>query len=241
MYLMRLDDACEHWNKENWHRMHDLLTKYRVKPIIAIIPKVEDPKLLEYPIDSDYSVTVHQWINEGWIPALHGFNHILHASKGGLNPVNNRSEFVGLSLDEQVYKIKNGLMILREKSINPKIFIAPAHTFDKNTLLALKQETEIRVISDTIADDVYWDSDFYYIPQQSGRVRLINSKIVTFCYHPNIVREDQFDVLDSFLNEHSKEFVDFENINLKKREKSLYDKFLSFMYFARHKTFKRNN
>lgn len=238
---MRLDDACEHWNKENWHRMYDLLTKYHIKPIIAIIPRVEDPKLLKYPFDSEFFVTVNRWINEGWIPALHGYNHILHSSKGGLNPVNNRSEFVGLSIEEQVFKIQNGLMILNERSIVPKVFVAPAHTFDNNTLLALKQESDIRVISDTIADDVYWDGEFYYIPQQSGRVRLIKSTIVTFCYHPNIVREDQFEALESFLMEHSKEFVGFEDVQLKNREKSIYDRLLSFIYFARHKTFKRKN
>ena len=48
MYILRLDDASEHWNKENWLQMHDLLAKYDVKPIVAVIPHNEDAKLLKY-------------------------------------------------------------------------------------------------------------------------------------------------------------------------------------------------
>ena len=37
MYILRLDDASEHWNKDNWHRIHDLLEKYDIRPIVAMI------------------------------------------------------------------------------------------------------------------------------------------------------------------------------------------------------------
>ena len=238
---MRLDDACEHWNKEKWHRMHDLLNEYNIKPIIAIIPKVEDKKLLCYPTDSEYLYTIKQWIREGWTPALHGYNHVLIPSKGGLNPVNNRSEFVGLSLNKQIDKIKKGLKILENNMIEPEIFVAPAHTFDNNTLAALKEETNIRIISDTIADDIYWCDDFYYVPQQSGKVRALKSKVVTFCYHPNNVSDKQFDILNDFLKLHKHEFISFSELQFKRRKRTFYDKTLSFVYFARQKTIKRNN
>ena len=241
MYLLRLDDACEHWNKHKWHKMHDLLNKYNVKPIVALIPKVEDEKFLCYPTDPEYLKTIKQWIREGWTPALHGYNHVLFPSKGGLNPVNNRSEFVGLSLNKQIDKIKKGLKILENNMIEPEIFVAPAHTFDRGTLEALKTETEIRIISDTIAHDVYWDGEYYFIPQQSGKVRALKSEIVTFCYHPNNVSDKQFNILEDFLKLHYQEFGRFEDVKLKKRKKTLYDKMFSLLYFARQKTLKRNN
>ena len=161
MYLIRLDDASEHWNREKWLRMHDILAEYRVKPLFAIIPHNEDDKLLKFPKDEAFWETVSQWISEGWLPGLHGYNHVLSSKKGGLHPVNLRSEFAGEPLEKQKRKIADGLKILHKKGIFPQIFVAPAHTFDENTLEALRLESNIRIISDTIASDVYLDNGFY--------------------------------------------------------------------------------
>lgn len=37
---------------------------------------------------------------------------------------------------------------MNSHGIDPTVWIAPAHSFDKNTLIALKLETNIRIISD---------------------------------------------------------------------------------------------
>lgn len=88
---------------------------------------------------------------------------------------------------------------MEKNGINPKIFFAPAHTFDRNTLLALKNKSNIRIISDTIAYDKYEDEGITFIPQQSGRVRKLPFKTVTFCYHPNLMRDKDFFELENFL------------------------------------------
>ena len=235
MYLMRLDDACAHWNKENWQRMHDILNKYNIKPLVAIIPFVEDKRLLEYPEDETFVKTIKGWIEEGWTPALHGFNHVLVPSSGGLNPVNYRSEFVDLSANQQQEKISKGYGILSNLGIKPRAVVAPAHSFDQTTLNTIKQSTDIRVISDTVANDIYYDDGFYFVPQQSGRVREMNFKVVTFCYHPNNTTEEQFEELRRFLENHRNEFVGFDDLKFTKRNKSIYDKALSFMYFSKRK------
>ena len=41
-YLIRLDDACETMDLNKWLRMESLLSKYNVKPLIAVIPNNED-------------------------------------------------------------------------------------------------------------------------------------------------------------------------------------------------------
>ena len=235
MYLIRLDDASEYWDKEKWNKMHDILHRYGINPIVAIIPHNEDRKLLKYQKDSGFIDTILNWIAEGWTPALHGYNHVLSSLNGGINPVNKRSEFAGVSMDEQVQKIKKGYSILMSMGIITKIFVAPAHTFDENTLLAIRQNCPIRVISDTIANDVYFDKDLWFIPQQSGQVRKMKSKVVTFCYHPNTTTEEQFDRLEKFLMKYASLFGSFDDIELKSRQKSMYDKFLSVIYFARRK------
>lgn len=198
-YILRLDDACEKMDIEKWDRMEQLLDKYGVKPLVGVIPHCEDPMMDDYPIDSNFWSKVNNWISKDWSIAMHGYNHVYSTECGGINPINKRSEFAGEPLEVQKEKIRKGISIMREHDINPNIFFAPSHTFDKNTLLALKAESDINIISDTIANDVYYQDDFQFVPQQSGRVRKLPFKVVTFCYHPNMMQENDFLILECFL------------------------------------------
>lgn len=235
MYLIRLDDASDKMNTANWNRMESLLDKYNVKPIVGIIPNNRDEEFAQYNSDEKFWEKTVNWQNKNWTIALHGYQHIYVTNNGGINPVNKRSEFAGLSLEEQKDKIKKGYNILKNKKINPVVFFAPSHTFDNNTLKALKTETNIRIISDTVANNVYYENGFYFIPQQSGSVRRLPFKIVTFCYHPNTMNDDDFNNLELFIKKYITKFGAFADIRFKKRKKSIYDKLLKKMYFMRRK------
>lgn len=235
MYILRLDDASEFMNIDKWKRMEKLLDKYGIKPIYGIIPANEDPDLLSYGRVEHFWQLMAKWKNKGWMPALHGFTHVFETNEGGINPVNFRSEYAGVKLECQKYKIREGYKILKEHNIEPTIFFAPAHTFDKNTMVALKEESPIRIISDTIANDIYFWDDFYFIPQQSGHCRKLPFKTVTFCYHPNIMSDDDFQTLESFLRRYAKLFCDINIIKLKKRNMGITDVLLKKMYFIRKK------
>lgn len=161
--------------------------------------------------------------------------HVFETDNGGINPVNNRSEFAGVSLDRQRQKIRDGYSILLSHKVKPFIFFPPAHTFDNNTLRALEMESKIRVISDTVASDIYFMDNFYFIPQQSGKVRKLPFKMVTFCYHPNIMTDQDFTNLERFLFDNSSLFGTFSEEILKKRKKGLMDMTLEKIYFARKK------
>ena len=233
-YIMRLDDASEYMDIEKWDRMKRLLDKYGVKPIFGIIPDNKDESLVScYEKDESFWKKMNQWVDEGWTPALHGYDHRYITEDGGINPVNYRSEFAGLPLEEQCEKVRKGYGILKEQGIFPEIFFAPSHTFDENTLKALKTESDIRVISDTIAFDAYYSDDFYYIPQQSGAVRKLPFNLVTFCYHPNVMKEQDFEMLELFLREFHKQFICYGTDMLKKRKMGLLDIILRKLYFAR--------
>ena len=133
----------------------------------------EDPKQEIDPEDGAFWVNVRAWEQKGWAIALHGYNHCYTGNGGlkGLNPMWSRSEFAGLPLDEQKEKIRKGVAIMRENSINPKYFFAPSHTFDENTLNALREESDIRIVSDTIATRPYRYKDFIITPQFGGQCR----------------------------------------------------------------------
>lgn len=232
-YIIRLDDASEYMDLAKWIRMEELLDKYRIKPIFGIIPKNGDESLIsKYEQNTSFWNLMQSWIDKGWIPAMHGYEHRYVTEEGGINPVNKRSEFAGLPYKEQAAKIRKGYQILVEHGIMPDIFFAPSHTFDDNTLEAIRSETPIRIISDTIAWDVYKEDDFWFIPQQSGSVRKLPFKTITFCYHPNTMGDKAFEQLEKFLYDNRERFgaqIDYR----KNRKYGLIDRILRWAYFIR--------
>lgn len=47
------------------------------------------------------------WKEKGWTPELHGYTHVFETNDGGINPVNRRSAFAGVSLERE--KKENGI------------------------------------------------------------------------------------------------------------------------------------
>lgn len=237
MYFIRLDDACEYMDIEKWDRIEQLLDKYEVKPLVGIIPSCEDPKMKEvYPRDNCFWEKEKKWENKGWSIALHGYQHLYVTNQGGINPVNKKSEFAGLSLEEQRTKIREGIRILGNHNIQPSVFFAPSHTFDKNTLIALKEESAISIISDTISSDIYYQDGFWYVPLQSGSCRKLPVNVATFCYHPNTMKDCDFIRLETFIAQNKGSFSDFKKISFaRKRRIGIYDIVLRKAYFAMRK------
>ena len=231
-YIMRLDDACDKMDVEKWAQMEALLDKYAIKPLVGVIPHCEDEEMAEYPTNPDFWMIVERWQEKGWSIALHGYNHVYGTECGGLNPVNQRSEFAGEPLELQKEKIHKGLEILKSHGVFPRVFFAPSHTFDENTLIALTECSDIRIISDTVANDAYTENGFTFVPQQSGRARKLPFKTVTFCYHPNTMDEDAFAALNIFLQKNREKFVSFP-IQESERKKDFFDKIIKLIYFVR--------
>jgi predicted deacetylase len=236
-YLIRLDDACPTLNKDKWEKMEKILDKYSIKPMVGIIPNNKNVDLeIDLP-DSSFWEKARFWQEKGWTIALHGFDHVYLTNFEGINPVQKRSEFAGLLLKEQEEKIEKGLSIFKEHNIHANYFYAPSHTFDENTLKALLNKANIRKVSDTIARFPYKKSDIIFYPQQFGSLR--NIKIPgywTFCIHPNTMDDKDFYDFENLIQRNHKKFISFEHIDIKfVKPKSIVDKVLSFLYFARRK------
>lgn len=238
-YLIRLDDASPYMDSVRWRRIEDILDKYDVKPLVGIIPANADPKTMISDENFAFWSWVHQWIDKGWETALHGYDHVCISDEGlrGLNPVWKRSEFAGVSLEVQKEKIRKGVAILKEHGINPKYFFAPSHTFDENTLRALQEESDIRIISDTIALKPYKRSEFVYIPQITGHcVKMPISGIYTFCFHPNSMKDSDYEALKTFLSINKNYFISFPDLDLTKAKvKGAIDSFLTYSFFLYRK------
>jgi len=238
-YLIRLDDACPTMHVKKWQRIENILDVYGIHPLVGVIPSNKDPKQLLNPVDIKFWDKVKRWEQKGWAIALHGYDHcfISDAGMSGMNPLWARSEFAGIPLVQQKEKIRKGVAEFRSHEIDPKYFFAPAHTYDENTLQALLEESNIRIISDTIATKPYCNGDFIFIPQLGGRCAEMKIPgIWTFCLHPSAMSEEDFAETERFLQVHKNKMLSFDELNLSNlRGKSLISMLLSWIYFIRRR------
>lgn len=238
-YLIRLDDACPTMDAKKWQRIEDILYAAGVRPMVGVIPTNQDPKQQINKTKSNFWETVMHWQSKGWAIAMHGYDHcfISDAGMSGLNPLWERSEFAGVPLEQQKEKIRKGVTVFRENGIDPKYFFAPAHTYDENTLRALRDESNIRIICDTIATKPYRFYDFIFIPQFGGHCReMYISGIWTFCLHPSNMTEENFIATERFLKAHKEDMIGFDELDLSNlNRKNLMSKVLSWAYFTRRR------
>lgn len=138
---IRMDDITPQMDWERFYSFKAILDEYQIKPLLGIVPDNYDTQLYgsretEHPEFWSY---MRELQKQGWVLAMHGYRHIYATQKGGLFPLNNFSEFAGLPLARQRAMIADGKRILNEKGIMTDLFMAPAHSYDRNTLKALKE------------------------------------------------------------------------------------------------------
>ncbi|MGC8785102.1 MAG: DUF2334 domain-containing protein [Armatimonadota bacterium] len=183
-YLVRFDDICPTMNWSIWQQVEQVLCAYRVRPILAVVPDNRDPKLQIEPLRPDFWEWLREKYNQGWTIGIHGYQHLYETEDAGLLGVNARSEFAGLPLERQHEKIAKALAVFHQQGIRPQVFVAPAHSFDRNTLVAL-QNNGIGVISDGFfLKPVRW-LEMIWIPQQMWQFRSMPFGVWTICYHHN--------------------------------------------------------
>lgn len=207
-YLVRLDDASEYMSINKWEAFFSVFDKYEVKPIVAVIPHVEDKMLIaDHPRIEDFWERVFEWQTKGYAIALHGYNHVYTTKRSGIIKKNRYSEFAGVSYKKQEKKIAKGLALFKEHGIETKMFVAPAHSFDNNTIKALLNMSNIRIISDGFSHDTFFYKGMYWIPQQLSHPEEKNEGVWTICYHPENAEKWQLDELSEFIKKHKEYFV----------------------------------
>lgn len=225
-YILRLDDAHPHWNQDSWDRIFQLCLKFRIKPIVAVIPKNFDSALNFGPEDHDYWIKLRNLESVGFTIAQHGCFHLLRPSSSGLVPINSYSEFTDLPLSEQNLLVNEGHNFLLSQGLNPTVWISPAHGLDLNTLLAIRNNTSIDIISDGFSFRSFRKYGFNWIPQQLWRPRKMPFGVWTICLHPNDMRSCA--LLESFLEQNSKNFIEVSDLKFHKF--SLLDSFFAFIF-----------
>lgn len=209
---IRIDDVTNDMDWDKFSRFEAILDKYKVCPLIGVIPKNLDETLLKQK-HNDYLAWLKNRVNTGWTVAIHGYNHLYTTKKGGLFPLNKFSEFAGVAYDKQYEMLCSGVDTLRKMGIDTNIFMAPAHTFDNNTVRALKK-VGIKYITDGFGYQSYTRDGITYLPISSRRSKDIerSSGYTTLVYHPAMMNDKDFENFDSMLDKHRSQLIAYSEL-----------------------------
>ena len=237
-YLVRLDDANHYMERDKWDKIETILYKNNIKPIVAVIPDNRDKNLIKNFKDKKFWQRVKYWENSGWAIGLHGYQHKYHKIEEDKSfiPIHTRSEFSGLSLNTQRKKINSSYKMFKQNKIIPKVFVAPSHTFDLNTLIALQKETEIKIISDGWSFYPFFSQNFLFIPQQLWKLKKKLFGIWTICLHPDSMSD--FDILkfEQQIKKFKNKFLSLNDLDLHhKKNKSVFDYIFHLMFYLKLK------
>lgn len=159
---IRMDDITPDMDWKKFEEFKGLLDEYGIKPLIGVVPDNQDENLNRNEKREDFWQYIKSLQEDGWVIALHGYQHVYTTEGGGCFPLNHFSEFVGVPYEKQVSMLEKGMAVLRENGIETDIFMAPAHSYDKNTLKALLK-VGIRRMTDGFGNRPYlWRGMTFY-------------------------------------------------------------------------------
>lgn len=206
----RLDDITCDMNWDTFYAVKSVFDKYGIKPLIGVVPDNQDENLKKGQECSSFWEVIRELQKNGWCIAQHGYQHVYSSHNSGLLGLKDRSEFAGLSYPEQYGKIRRGKEILQKQGIYVTIFMAPGHTFDQNTLRALKA-SEFKYITDGYAYKDYKRLGIIHIPCRTSNF-CVGKGIDTICLHTNSMSADHINDLNEFIGKNRKYLVDYTEL-----------------------------
>lgn len=203
----RLDDITPDMDWNRFYRVKAIFDKYKVKPLIGVVPDNQDAALKCGDLHPDFWEYIRSLEKSGWLVAQHGYRHIYETRNSGLLGIKKASEFAGLPYEVQYEKLRCGREILQKHGVNVTIFMAPGHTYDRNTLKALKNLGFI-CVTDGYADVPYYAKGLLFVPCRSSRPR-ISGVMDTICLHCNEMNENDYRELENFLEKNNAHVIPF--------------------------------
>lgn len=215
---IRMDDITPDMDWKKFEEFKALLDEYQVKPLIGVVPDSKDENLRRDKEKDDFWQRVAEWQKAGWVIAQHGYQHVYTRKKGGCFPLNGFSEFAGLTLREQRQLLSEGRRKLKMRGISTDIFMAPAHSYDKNTLRALK-ELGFTGVTDGFGSRPYLRGGltFYPISFRLSSSLKKKSGTTTMVVHTNTMNRDEMEKYRSIFKTQDiisfKEYLDMQPVS----------------------------
>lgn len=187
--IYRVDDIAPEMNWDNFEKFMDLFMRYNVVPLIGVVPDNQDPKL-KVAKKKEYFWEILRKLRDGGKVeiAQHGYQHryTTHEIHGfyrfcGFKP---QSEFAGIPYEKQYDMIQKGREILKVHGLGTDVWMAPGHSFDQNTLRALKA-LKFKALTDGIGLYPAEKEGILHVPQQAWGPSKSRMGVKTICLHLN--------------------------------------------------------
>lgn len=198
-------------HRDRYERFLSIIARYKVAPILAVVPDNLDPELNLQSPDLEFWERMRSCEAAGATIAMHGYRHQCTNQGKSLLGLHRKTEFAGVEESLQREWIRRGLAILRGHGLNPRLFVAPRHGFDYSTLRALAREG-LGILSDGFAHRPYMRRDILWIPQQLWEPVPKKTGLWTICIHPNTASAAHEVKLEEFLSENADRFTSFDDV-----------------------------
>lgn len=207
---IRMDDITPDMDWAKFLRFKELCDLYQVKPLIGVVPENQDSMLHIDEAREDFWEYILQLQKDGWSIAQHGCTHIYSTKKKGCFPLNALSEFAGRSYEEQYATLKQGKQVLEEHGIYTDMFMAPAHSYDKNTLKALKA-LGFTKLTDGFGETPYRWQELVFYPISFKQSSSLNKKkgYTTFVIHTNTMNDRDFERYENLFQAYSDRLISY--------------------------------
>jgi hypothetical protein len=210
-YLLRFDDLCPTMSGERFESFLAILNRYSLKPILAVVPDNQDPELKIDAPDPQFWDRMRELESAGATIAMHGYRHLCASRGKSILGLHSMTEFAGVDEQTQRQWIRAGLAILRGHHLNPRLFVAPRHGFDRATLRALVAEG-LPFLSDGFATRPFTCQNVVWIPQQLWEPVNKSAGLWTICIHTNTASAALAQKLDGFLATNAERFSSFDDV-----------------------------
>ena len=228
---IRMDDITPDMDFDKFYRFKKILDTYQIKPLIGVVPFNKDKNLQRSSYRNNFGEFLSDLVNDGYVVALHGYHHEYTSSKGGLFPLNHFSEYAGVPYEKQAQMLREGKEQLQKWGIDTDIFMAPAHTFDENTLKALK-ENGFRAITDGFGNVPYRRSGLVFYPIAKRRTDCVSDKqgYSTLVIHANTIEEDEFKKYENLIANNKDHFISYvEYLQVEPENRTIFKNMTEYM------------
>ena len=207
---LRMDDITADMDWDKFKRLKALFDQYGIKPLLGVVPDNQDDHLKCGPARPDFWEYLAGLQKEGWVMAQHGWKHVYRTRRAGVFPLNGFSEFAGLSFEEQKKCIEDGRRRLEKNGIRTDIFMAPGHSFDRNTLRALR-ECGFRAVTDGFGRYPYKREGLIFYPIARKKSASFGPKegYTTLVLHANEMTEEEIGWYERMLARYGTQFLSY--------------------------------
>ena len=202
-------------NWDNFYEFLELFKKYNVVPLLGVVPDNKDPNLSVAEKEDRFWEIIKKLCEEGTVEiSQHGYRHLYTTKKIQLFyricGFQTQSEFYGIGYKKQYEMIKKGKEIINKHGIDVDIWMAPAHSYDKNTVKALKA-LGFKAATDGIGLFPVKRGGIMFVPQQVWCPEKSRMGVKTICLHLNNANGELYKKVENHLKS-DRNIVSFSSV-----------------------------